>query len=169
LRRGMVRMIDIAGLDETRGDEISNSMQQHAHRAIDEADLVMLVRESGDVRPPLSIERKIDLHVMTKIDLHPEESGVSAMTGENINVLRDRLDMLAFVETASGAMLALNSRHVQAIQNCREILSRANLRDVAEITAMELREALDVLGGVLGSVTPDDVLGKIFATFCVGK
>jgi tRNA modification GTPase len=35
--------------------------------------------------------------------------------------------------------------------------------------ALELREALDALGGVLGNVSPDDVLGRIFSTFCIGK
>jgi tRNA modification GTPase len=39
----------------------------------------------------------------------------------------------------------------------------------AELIALELREALDALGRVLGQVTPDDVLGRVFASFCIGK
>jgi tRNA modification GTPase len=39
----------------------------------------------------------------------------------------------------------------------------------AELIALELRDALDHLGRVLGQVTPDDVLGRVFATFCIGK
>jgi len=39
----------------------------------------------------------------------------------------------------------------------------------AEVVAMELREALDALGGVLGKMSPDDLLGRIFSEFCIGK
>jgi tRNA modification GTPase len=68
--------------------------------------------------------------------------------------------------------LALNARHVQAIHDAREALLRAGERSQdsgAEVLALELREALDALGSILGSVTPDDVLARIFAGFCIGK
>jgi tRNA modification GTPase len=38
-----------------------------------------------------------------------------------------------------------------------------------ELIALELRDALDSLGRVLGQITPDDVLGRIFSSFCIGK
>jgi tRNA modification GTPase len=114
------------------------------------------------------------LNVATKIDLpgniFPDEIPISAATGENLDQLRERLDSLAFGETAGGESLALNARHLHAIEQARAALSRADNQTAApEIIAMELREALDALGQILCNVAPDDVLGRIFATFCVGK
>jgi tRNA modification GTPase len=172
LRRGMVRMIDVAGL-ENASDEISRQMQQQASRAIEQADHVVLVRDAADLQPRAEIDREFDLEIFTKIDLHPATGfGVSAMTGENLDLLRDRLDALSFRKSTGGGGLALNARHVQAITNSREIIGGALKtldKSAAEIVAMQLREALDALGQVLGAVSPDDVLGRIFSTFCVGK
>ncbi|HEY1629558.1 MAG TPA: tRNA modification GTPase [Tepidisphaeraceae bacterium] len=172
LPRGMVRMIDVAGLEEST-DEISHSMQQHARRAMETADIVVHVRDCMDMSPD-AMFCKSHIRIATKIDLagqvHSDEIPVSAATGENLAVLRDRLDALAFGDFGGAATLALNSRHIQAIENCRAALSRATqYGSEPEVIAMELREALDALGQVLGNVTPDDVLGKIFATFCIGK
>ena len=88
--------------------------------------------------------------------------------------MRQRLDDIAFGpgSGSSAASLALNARHVQEISEAREALARAIQQIPAagsEIVAMELREALDALGRVLGSVSPDEVLGRIFSTFCIGK
>jgi tRNA modification GTPase len=71
-----------------------------------------------------------------------------------------------------GSALALNSRHVEAVQDARRALSLAadRVHDPSpELLAVELRDALDAAGRVLGSVTPDEILGRIFSTFCIGK
>jgi len=205
LSRGMVRVIDIAGLDEGDArDEISRSMQEQARRTIEQADVVVLVHDCTDERPPLNFGRDPDLCVETKIDLlvtrafSPCESSacvdetddsnqphglkarvttggalqISAACGANLDRLRERLDALAFGEVSSAASLALNARHVQAIQEARESLARACQGTPGvgpEVVAMELREALDLLGTILGGVTPDDVLGRVFSSFCIGK
>ena len=86
--------------------------------------------------------------------------------------LRDELDRLAFARSAASSTLALNARHRAAIAEARASLSRAlHIAHAAgaELIALELRDALDALGRVLGQVTPDDVLGRVFATFCIGK
>jgi tRNA modification GTPase len=86
--------------------------------------------------------------------------------------LRERLDALAFGSERSSATLALNARHRAAITEAQEALSRAGdaVDDAGvEIVAMELREALDALGRILGEVSPDDVLARVFANFCIGK
>jgi len=82
-----------------------------------------------------------------------------------MEVLRTRLDELAFGQSAPAPTLALNARHLQAIAEARSALARckSTAADQAlEILALDLREALDALGTILGSVTPDDVLGRIF-------
>ena len=85
--------------------------------------------------------------------------------------LRVKLDRLAFGVGGGGMGLALNARHVGAIEAAREALGRAAgaVGAGSEVVAMELREALEALGGVLGKMSPDDLLGRIFSEFCIGK
>jgi tRNA modification GTPase len=85
--------------------------------------------------------------------------------------LRHRLDALAFGPLTGGNGLALNARHVDLIAHAREALTRATDAIDAgnEMVALELREVLDALGGVLGRMSPDDLLGRIFSGFCIGK
>jgi tRNA modification GTPase len=178
LHRGIVRLIDIAGLeDEAHQHEIPRQMQQRARRAIAEADVLVLLREASDARPAFALPRQPQLTVISKIDLPgaiaPPEGhlGVSAITGAGMEALRNALDNLAFGSDLPGAALALTARHLQAIDEAAAALRRGLNEPAAapEILAAELRCALDALGQILGIVTPDDILGKIFATFCIGK
>ncbi len=191
LRRGVVQVLDIAGMEEeppashlapTTADSVEQQMQRQARRALESADHVILVHDVTDERPRLRTARTPRLIVNAKADLLPQAMSVastvmdrvhvSAITGFGIDLLRSALDDLAFGSTGGGSSLALNARHVRAIDDARDALRRClqRLRDAAaELVALELRESLDALGSVLGQVTPDDVLGRIFSSFCIGK
>ena len=186
LPSGLVTMLDVAGLetsDPTTGAadadarrQVEDQMQQRARAALASADLVVLVQEMDDIAPPVEIDRPVDLTVRTKADLHrfsAHSDGivVSAVTGVGLDDLRAQLDRLAFGDRGESVALALNTRHLQAIDEARAALDRARgaAQSGAELAALELREALDALGRILGSVTPDDLLGRIFSRFCIGK
>jgi tRNA modification GTPase len=183
LRRGFVQIIDVAGLDEAQSDEISRKMQQSARRSIESADALVLVRDVTDRRPTIETPVAVDLIVGTKLDLvaggcpraftAPSGLDVSALTGSNLQRLRESLDEIAFGRSPAQAALALNARHEESIREAQRALSRARAATTdgcgAEVIALELREALDALGRVLGEVSPDDVIGRIFAGFCIGK
>jgi tRNA modification GTPase len=183
LPRGRVMLADVAGLDTSpdRDDpqsQIDRSMQQHARRAIESADHVILVKDSADQQPPFELPRKPALTVLTKSDLSnnqtapPQSLIVSSLTGHGLPELRLALDDLAFGKNQTTSTLVLNRRHLLAIDQARQALSRAAARVVEnapELVAMDLRDALDALGSIVGQVTPDDVLGKIFSAFCIGK
>ena len=197
LRRGIVRMLDVAGLDAEASDpadEIGRQMREHALAAVREADVVVLLIESGDIRPPLPLPRDPDLLVRSKADLTTEAElskvgappqtakrgqklfsfmepfSVSARSGLGMTGLREVLDGLCFGGAASGGTLALNVRHVRAIEEARAALGGAMAQGGgAELLALDLREALDSLGAVLGRLAPDDLLGRIFSRFCIGK
>ena len=188
LARGLVKIIDVAGLTSSPGTpgegggegaattEIERQMQDRARNTVSSADIVVLVHDCTDPRPPPALGVEVDLTVHTKLDLTgraPPGLAVSAKTGARLDALRARLDALAFGEhVAAGATLALNARHVEAITNARHALRRAlDVPGAAgpEVVALELRESLDALGTILGSVAPDDVIGRIFAAFCIGK
>ena len=182
LRRGMIRLLDVAGIEADDGgtDPIRRQMRDRALRAVGEADLVVLVQDAADAAPPPDVGRPPHLVVRTKADLPHARAGaaggddalgVSALTGEGLPFLLARLDRLAFGERTARPALALNARHVAAVQEARDALSRAAAAagGSPEVVALELREALDALGRVVGAVTPDDLLGRIFSAFCIGK
>ncbi len=103
---------------------------------------------------------------------------VSALTGEGMEELQVALDESLAMETTAGReALVLTQRQQDAIRAAGEALSRgatlaANARetiDCADLLAFELREALDALGAVTGAVTTEELLGQVFARFCIGK
>lgn len=186
LPRGVLRLIDAAGLDASQdagaNDYVERQMRNQALQAVESADLVLHIRDITDNRAAPTWLRAPDLAIVSKADLASQHSSgadgkdqlvVSAVTGGNLDELRRRLDRLAFGAPAgTTATLALNARHVDAVREARSALARAI--DPAgdpspELVALELREALDAMGKVLGAVTPDEVLGRIFSTFCIGK
>lgn len=187
LTGGIVTLLDAAGLEEQAPPQedtappalIARQMHERALAAVESADVVLLVEDAADDRPRIAPPRAPDLVVLTKIDLliappatNESVLAVSARTGEGLDGLRHRLSDLAFAQTPAPSGLALNVRHRQSIQQAREALARvpaAAHSSGPEVVALELREALDALGRVLGQITPDDVLGRVFATFCIGK
>lgn len=104
---------------------------------------------------------------------------VSATTGQGLDELRRRLvELLSGSEITVGAEASLISERqrealgqaIEAIRQAQEISAQApTTLDGADLLAFELREALDALGSVTGSVTTEDLLGRVFARFCIGK
>jgi tRNA modification GTPase len=173
LNRGMIWLVDMAGLDESAAGEIETHMRRRALLELERADSVVLVRDITDTRSALDLSRKADLTVLTKADLAAGKScgdgiPVSAVCGQGMDELRNALDNLAF-GTATSGELALTVRHEQSIESAVAALKRGGACTATELAAAELRTALDFLGQVLGEVTPNDILGRVFSSFCIGK
>lgn len=103
---------------------------------------------------------------------------VSALRGEGMDELRKRMEeSLSLQENARGSDQWLTQRQRVAVAAAAEAVARArsllvsgdDLNSCADLLAFELREALDALGSVTGAVTTDDLLGQVFARFCIGK
>jgi len=186
LGRGTVRVVDIAGLDEAMqadgvgGADIDQQMRQQATAAIVRADVIVMVVPTGELIPQLALPRPADLVVTSKSDLGNSTStgvAVSARTGAGLDQLRARLDELCFASSASSQgdgsthRLALNLRHRTELAMAIDALGRSleSIDSGAEFFAFDLREALDCLGRIVGTVSADDVLGKVFSSFCIGK
>jgi len=121
--------------------------------------------------------------VRNKIDLTDEAPGVdaendtvirlSAKTGAGVDTLRTRVRELAgYKDLGEGAFTA-RRRHVEALQRAaahfesgRKALAE---QQAGEILAEELRLAHQALGEITGATSSDDLLGRIFSEFCIGK
>ncbi len=182
-----VILADAAGADLETSD-LDRMMQSAAREATGRADLVLRCVPAGE---PYPVPAHGELLVRTKSDLArradagapatQREVRVSALRGEGLDLLRRRIaDLLGdrAVSLASEA-LALRPRHEEALASAKRNLDDAialierslpgrMLLD-AELVAATMRAALDDLGSLAGTITPDEVLGRIFSAFCVGK
>jgi tRNA modification GTPase len=173
---GRVMLIDLAGIGEGAAG-IHAAAQETAGAAIAGADVAIQCDPGGRFEHVPGPGRVI--RVRTKADLAgPAGEGlaVCALDGWNLPTLRRAIADAAWgaARTGPGALLA---RHRRALVEARAALTEARdaaaadgraLRDPA-LVASSLRSALDALGELVGRISPDDVIGRIFATFCVGK
>ena len=98
---------------------------------------------------------------------------LSARTGEGMDRLREHLKSAAgFAQGGEGAISA-RARHLEALARCANHLATARAlledRNGRELIAEELRRASVSLGEIIGTESPDELLGRIFASFCIGK
>ncbi len=178
-----VLLVDIAGIDTPSG-MLDRHVQAAAERAIQEADLIMAIDDGTAPLPPLPAGKPI-LRVRTKSDLEPSSHAndltVSVWRCEGLSELKSELAS-RFADaspTLSGETLALNPRHESALRDAMTFIQSARERLVGcldhaalphmELIAGDLRRALDAMACIGGQMSPDDVIGRIFATFCVGK
>jgi len=122
------------------------------------------------------------LDVLNKVDLLGEslkmpQSNVlliSAKTGDGIEALKQKiLEMVGWGGPQEGAILA-RRRHLDCIERAAEHIEKseefaANGNNSLELFAEELFLAQNHLGQITGKLLPDDLLGKIFSQFCIGK
>jgi len=173
-------VVDTAGL-RASADTLERLGMERTQRELERADLVLAVFEAGAT--PATIEglpadvSRIDVYNKTDLlrGFRPPAGahravGVSAKTGEGIDTLRKSiLEAAGWVATGESVFLA-RERHLRALETARAHLEAA-ARELPrwEIFAEELRLAQVALGAISGEVTADDLLGEIFARFCLGK
>jgi len=182
---GEVILVDLAGIDEALvgkgGHGIDAAAQSLAREAIASADLVLQCDPTGRFAPlPGVAAGATTLRVRTKADLPIGDDGggadieVCALDGFHLPVL---MRAIADAAASGGAGSALVPRHRRAIVQAAEHLlgsldavdPEARTLAEPELVAGELRLALNALAELVGDITPDDVIGRVFATFCVGK
>jgi tRNA modification GTPase len=170
------RLVDTAGLRESE-ERIERLGIEISKRYLETADLILFCRDSEDDELP-DVGKTPVVDVVTKSDLSNRPAGphVSIVSGHGIPELRQRLAEVAF-----GRLLALGdvepvvtrARHRAALERAvLELDSFWGARESgvdAAAAATHLRAAVTALDDLIGAVTPDDVLDRVFAAFCVGK
>jgi tRNA modification GTPase len=176
-----VRLVDTAGLGDS-DDRLERMGIEVSRRYLSAADLVLLCveagREPGPEEAAVAAERPA-LVVRTKRDLSNgtvEEPAVSALTGEGLDGVRraaaDRVfgDRIALGDLEPGLG---SERHRTALGRARAALSEASehlgARGDPVLVSHHVREATLALDELVGAVDVEEVLGKVFAGFCVGK
>lgn len=183
------RLVDTAGL-RTSDDRVERLGIEVSRKYLGAADLVLYCEECG-LRGAGSHPARAEflsglqasvIEVVTKVDLpdrapaRPSAVAVSTVSGAGLDVLKHRL-----AETAFGRLLSLGdvepvvtrARHRAGLERALTELdafraARADGVDAAA-AATHLRAAVTALDDLIGVVTPDDVLDRVFGSFCVGK
>jgi tRNA modification GTPase len=186
------RLVDTAGL-RASDDRVERIGIEVARRYLGAADLVMFCEEAGEgeggkgegcdrneflaqcAAPVVLVETKIDL-TDRPTARPPDRLTVSAMTGEGLEALKRRLAEVAFgrlLQLGDVEPVVTRARHRAALEHALGELeafwgAREGGVDAAA-AATHLRAAVGALDDLIGVVTPEDVLERVFASFCVGK
>ena len=174
-----VILADTAGLRETTSAVESEGVRRALQRA-EHADLKIIVLDAT-VWPeiPDASRALIDdaaILVLNKADLRSGLAGemkvipLSAKTGEGVDRLVAELSRRAGALMASGDQPAMTrARHRSALADCARLLDQGIAARAVELKSEDLRLAVRALGRITGRVDVEDVLGRIFGEFCIGK
>lgn len=189
-----LHVIDTAGLRET-DDKVEQIGVERAFKEIEDADRVLLMVDgtSTDATNPHDIwpefvdrlpsQEKLTV-IRNKIDLTGEQAGIEdaegvpliracAMSEDGLDALREHLKACMGYEGAMEGGFSARRRHLDALRRASEFLDNGQLQlehmGAGELLAEDLRHAQKVLGEITGEFSSDDLLGRIFSSFCIGK
>lgn len=173
------RLIDTAGLRES-SDPLELEGMRRTRAQLEQADVSLRVVDVSAQAELAPLEAR-EIRVLNKIDLRPEfvpaggEVAMCCLDGRGLEALvaavLARTDLSAL--DRCGEVIAVSERHRHCLASAQAYLGAARqslLReDPPELTALELRAALAAIGEISGVVDPEDLLDKIFGSFCIGK
>lgn len=190
--------VDTAGIRETE-DRIEQIGIERTKQEISKADVILEIRDIRDIRerqnqnkdsmktalemikgkdvPIITVLNKVDLISSPILNTKDVSRGTiietSAVTGKGMQELKSELLKLAGFSENQSIYMA-RERHIHNLLNVKESLKRAasylnSSSPQLELFAEELRGASDELGEITGKISSDDLLGKIFSGFCIGK
>lgn len=190
-----LHVVDTAGLRDT-DDHVEKIGVERALKAIGEADRVLLVvdatapealdpfalwpeflKSRPDPTKVTLIRNKADLSgeaiaLETSDDGHVTIS-LSAKSAEGLDLLRDHLKACMGYEQTSESSFSARRRHLEALRHASAALehgrAQLTLAGAGELLAEDLRQAQHSLGEITGAFSSDDLLGRIFSSFCIGK
>lgn len=190
-----LHIIDTAGLRDTE-DAVEKIGVERALHAISEADRILLVLDASqpEAKDPNQLWPEFLAHqpdpervtlIYNKTDLtneavgqHIEADGstslhLSAKEGTGIDLLRNHLKACMGYQQTAESLFSARRRHLEALAEADDYLEHGHqqltLMGAGELLAEDLRMAQQTLGSITGEFSADDLLGRIFSSFCIGK
>ncbi|RRV09062.1 tRNA uridine-5-carboxymethylaminomethyl(34) synthesis GTPase MnmE [Pseudomonas sp. v388] len=191
-----LHVVDTAGLRDT-DDQVEMIGVQRALKAIGEADRILLVVDATapEASDPFALwpeflEQRPDPSKVTlirnKADLSGDAIGLETSTdghvtlslsakagGDGLELLREHLKACMGYEQTSESSFSARRRHLEALRHASTALehgrAQLTLAGAGELLAEDLRQAQQALGEITGAFSSDDLLGRIFSSFCIGK
>lgn len=182
-----MHIIDTAGLRESN-DLIEQEGIKRAWKEIKQADCILLVVDVNDPTDLAILVKQIQTELKTEIpiiiafnkidtqnkaaQINNREVYLSAKLGTGIDKLKNVIKTIVGYQPTEGQFLA-RRRHLQALDGAKDLLVNGQRQLLAhragELLAEDLRLAHAALCEITGEFTADDLLGKIFSSFCIGK
>lgn len=189
-----LHIIDTAGLREAPG-EVERIGVERAWQEIEQADRILLMVDATETQaenpaeiwpdfvdrlpagaPITVIRNKVDLVKESpglSTETHPPVIRLSARGDQGLDTLREHLKQLMGYESAGEGGFIARRRHLEALSRAHQSLvsGQEQLLGAAagELLAEDLRQAQNALSEITGQFTSDDLLGRIFSSFCIGK
>jgi tRNA modification GTPase len=167
---------DTAGIRKT-SDKIEKEGINLSKRALKSADIVIyLADKENDFDKLPIIKNKKNIFVLNKIDLTNKKApvggfAISAKTKKNLKLLKKALAH-NFLKLNQEELLSVNIRHLDLIKKAYKniaLISPSLVSSNLELVAENLRNCDELLGEIYDPISSDDMLGKIFNKFCIGK
>ncbi len=187
-----ITLLDTAGIRETR-DLVEREGVRRANAATADADLALVVLDTADATPEvlrdqlarlradlppdvhvIGIANKIDLLDGARVEQLPAELiPISATRNDGISLLKSAIRARCGFGEATEGSFSARQRHLDALRRAADHFETGCqvLREsrAGELLAEELKAAQQALGEITGEFSSDDLLGKIFGEFCIGK
>lgn len=186
-----VRLIDTAGIRKPAG-AVEEIGVNRSRKVLEQSEVVLHVLDSSrpfssedlnlaslcDRKPVIQVHNKIDLRHKLKLPGgFPLRKSVetSSTRGDGIEELKEHIERIALSGEVGTVHLdvSINERHADAIRQALFCLTSAvtemRCASAPEIVSQQLRLGLDAVGTIVGKTTTDDILAKVFSTFCIGK
>jgi tRNA modification GTPase len=175
------RIIDTAGIRSSE-DVIESMGIERSKKAVERAEIVLIVCDGNSVEIPedLSLEQKRVIVVFNKRDINTnpvapyqgEQVMISAKENQGTDELR-RLLSRPYQDVCNQAVTVTNARHYEVLQRSEAELAIAEQALdnglSADLVVEHIRVIINNLGEITGEITSDEILGTIFAKFCIGK
>lgn len=184
-----LELIDTAGIRETE-DVVEKIGVERSQKALEEADLVLLVLDASSPLTPKDVEllelssstnrivllNKTDLPEQIELEKLPEDFiRISALKNENLDAVEKQIRALFFsgeIEAKDATTLS-NTRHIGLVEQALDALKEAN-RGLAmglpvDLIQVDVTRCWQLLGEITGEAAPDELITQLFSQFCLGK
>ncbi|WP_251713464.1 tRNA uridine-5-carboxymethylaminomethyl(34) synthesis GTPase MnmE [Lactococcus ileimucosae] len=184
-----LELIDTAGIRETE-DIVEKIGVERSQKALEEADLVLLVLDASSPLTPKDLEllelssstnrivllNKTDLPEQIELEELPEDFiRISALKNENLDAVEKQIRALFFsgeIEAKDATTLS-NARHIGLVEQALDALKEAN-RGLAmglpvDLIQVDVTRCWQLLGEITGEAAPDELITQLFSQFCLGK